>query len=262
MAIIAPPKLRGITMRQAFVAANWKMNGTKSSVAELLEGLKANVNNAKAEVVVFAPAIFLEQVGKALEGSEIKFGAQNIITAESGAFTGETSLPMIKEFGCSHVLVGHSERRTMYAETDQLVAEKTAAALAAGVTPVVCIGESLEERESGVTLKVCAAQLQAVIDVIGIAALADTVIAYEPIWAIGTGVTATSEQAQDTHDEIRKFLAEQDANVAQKVQILYGGSMKGANAGELIGQNDIDGGLVGGASLIATEFAAIISAAE
>ena len=249
-------------MRQAFVAANWKMNGTKSSVTELVEGLKAKVNNAKAEVVVFVPAIFTQQVATALQGTDIKFGAQNIHTAASGAFTGETSLPMIKEFGCTYVLVGHSERRTLFGETDAIVAEKTAAALDAGITPVVCIGETLEEREAGVTEKVCATQLQAVIDKVGIAAIANTVIAYEPVWAIGTGKTASSEQAQDVHAFIRKMLAEQDANVAAKVQVLYGGSMKGANAAELIGQTDIDGGLVGGASLIADEFAAIVAAAE
>ena len=168
---------------------------------------------------------------------------------------------MLKEVGCTHVLTGHSERRTMYGETDQIVAEKTQTALEAGLTPVFCIGETLEERESGVTEQVVARQIQAVIDAVGVQAFADIVIAYEPVWAIGTGVTASAQQAQDVHAFIRAMFAKEDAAIAEKLVILYGGSMKAANAEELIGQADIDGGLVGGASLMAEEFAAICKAA-
>lgn len=248
-------------MRRIIVAANWKMNGDKAEVAELLNGFKAQLETDKADVVVFAPAVFLPKLETELADSAIQFGGQNAWTEPKGAFTGELSLGMLKEFGATHVLVGHSERRTIFGESDELVAAKTKAALEAGVTPMLCIGETLEEREEGVTEKVVTDQVQAVIDVIGVEALADTVIAYEPVWAIGTGKTATAEQAQEVHAAIRAFIAKQSADVAEKVQILYGGSVKAASAAELFAKPDVDGGLVGGASLLVEEFAGIVAAA-
>jgi triosephosphate isomerase len=249
-------------MRRKIAAANWKMNGTKASVAELLDGFKANINAEECEVVVFAPSVYLGSVESAFAGTAFKYGAQNCYTAESGAYTGETSLPMIKDFGAEYALVGHSERRTLFGETDAVVADKVEAALAQGVTPMLCIGETLEERESGVTGEVCRRQVKAVLDKVGVEGMSKLVIAYEPVWAIGTGKTATPEQAQETHAEIRAYLAEADADMAEKVQILYGGSVKAASAPELFGQPDIDGGLVGGASLIVDEFAGICAAAK
>lgn len=247
-------------MRQALVAANWKMNGTRGQVAELLSGFKAGINTEACQVAVFAPAVFLSDVQQSLQGSAIAWGGQNAHSADSGAFTGETSLGMLKEFGCQYVLVGHSERRTLFGETDAVVAEKVAAALAAGVTPMLCIGETLEERESGVTAEVCRRQLQAVLDAVGVAGFRNLVIAYEPVWAIGTGKTASPEQAQEVHADLRAFLAAADAEMAEKIQILYGGSVKAASAAELFAMPDIDGGLVGGASLQVEEFVGICNA--
>ncbi|MFY0665783.1 MAG: triose-phosphate isomerase [Natronospirillum sp.] len=248
-------------MRQALVAANWKMNGTRAQVAELLAGFKAGINAQACQVAVFSPAVFLSDVQQALQGSAIAWGGQNIHSAESGAYTGETSLGMLKEFGCQYVLVGHSERRTLFGETDALVAEKVAAALAAGVTPMLCIGETLEERESGVTAEVCRRQLKAVLDTVGVAGFNKLVVAYEPVWAIGTGKTASPEQAQEVHADLRAFLQDADAEMAKKIQILYGGSVKAASAAELFAMPDIDGGLVGGASLQIEEFVGICNAA-
>ena len=248
-------------MRRSMVAANWKMNGNLASNAELATAFAKNIDTSNVDVVVFAPSIYLASLSEQLADSAIAVGGQNACTAAKGAFTGETALYMLKEVGCTHVLTGHSERRTMYGETDQVVAEKTQTALEAGLTPVFCIGETLEERESGVTEQVVARQIQAVIDAVGVQAFADIVIAYEPVWAIGTGVTASAQQAQDVHAFIRAMFAKEDAAIAEKLVILYGGSMKAANAEELIGQADIDGGLVGGASLMAEEFAAICKAA-
>lgn len=247
-------------MRQALVAANWKMNGTRGQVAELLSGFKAGINTEACQVAVFAPAVFLSDVQQSLQGSAIAWGGQNAHSADSGAFTGETSLGMLKEFGCQYVLVGHSERRTLFGETDAVVAEKVAAALAAGVTPMLCIGETLEERESGVTAEVCRRQLQAVLDAVGVAGFRNLVIAYEPVWAIGTGKTASPEQAQEVHADLRAFLAAADAEMAEKIKILYGGSVKAASAAELFAMPDIDGGLVGGASLQVEEFVGICNA--
>ena len=249
-------------MRQKLVAGNWKMNGSKASIKELLDGIKKGIGDVvDSEVAVCPPAIYLGEVESQLSGSPIAWGAQNLSTEESGAFTGETSAAMVNDFGCKYVLVGHSERRTLYGEDDAIVAKKYAVARAAGLKPVLCIGETLDERESGVTEEVCARQIQAVIDLEGIAALADGVIAYEPVWAIGTGKTASPEQAQEVHAFIRKSLSEQDAAVAEKVQILYGGSMNAGNAADLLAQQDIDGGLIGGASLKAEDFLTICRAA-
>lgn len=249
-------------MRTPIIAGNWKMNGSRSSIKELLEGIKSGMGDVKsAEVVVCAPAIYLADVSEQLSGSKVAWGGQNLSTEAKGAFTGEISADMLLDFKSEYVIVGHSERRTLYGDTDQLVAEKFEVARKAGLKPILCIGESLEERESGVTTDVCARQINAVIERSGIEALAGGVIAYEPIWAIGTGVTATPEQAQETHAAIRKLIADKDAAVAEKVRIQYGGSMNAGNAAELLAMDDIDGGLIGGASLKAEDFLAICKAA-
>lgn len=249
-------------MRQNLVAGNWKMNGSKADIKELLDGIKKGIGDVEtAEVAVCPPFIYLGEVESQLSGTPIAWGAQNLSTEEKGAFTGEISAAMINDFGCKYVLVGHSERRSFYAEDDAVVANKFSVARAAGLKPILCIGETLEEREKGVTNDVVARQLEAVITLEGVAALADGVIAYEPVWAIGTGKTASPEQAQEVHAFIRKLLAAKDESVAARVQILYGGSMNAANAAELLAQTDIDGGLIGGASLKAEDFLTICRAA-
>jgi len=249
-------------MRQILVAGNWKMNGSKASIKELLDGIKMGIGDvASAEVAVCPPFVYLADVEDQLTGTPVVWGAQNLSTEEKGAFTGEVAASMINDFSCKYVIVGHSERRTLYGEDDALVARKFAVARAAGLKPILCIGETLEEREKGVTNDVVSRQIEAVIALEGAAALADGVIAYEPVWAIGTGKTASPEQAQEVHRFIRQRIAEKDAAVAQKVQILYGGSMNAANAAELLGQPDIDGGLIGGASLKAEDFLTICRAA-
>ncbi len=249
-------------MRQPLVAGNWKMNGSRASVKELLEGIKNGMGSvAKAEVAVCAPYIYIPDTQSQLAGSEIAWGGQNLSTEASGAFTGEIAASMLLDFGCKYVIVGHSERRTLYGEDDALVAKKFGVALAAGLVPILCVGESLEEREQGITEEVVARQLDAVTEAEGIAALADAVIAYEPVWAIGTGRTATPEQAQEMHAFIRAQIASESPRVAEAIRIVYGGSVKPDNAAELFSEADIDGGLVGGASLKADEFSAIVSAA-
>ena len=249
-------------MRQVLIAGNWKMNGSRSSIRELLDGVKAGAGDVKsAELAVCAPFPYLADVQEQLTGSAISWGAQNLSTEEKGAFTGETSAAMLLDFGCKYVIVGHSERRSLYGEDDALVAQKFAVARNAGLKPILCVGETLEERESDVTEDVVARQLDAVITLEGAGALADGVIAYEPVWAIGTGKTATPDQAQSVHAFIRAKLAGVDAGVADKVQILYGGSMNPGNAAELLAMADIDGGLIGGASLKADDFLAIGKAA-
>lgn len=249
-------------MRKPLVAGNWKMNGSRESVKALLDGIKAGVGEVTAaDMAVCAPYVFLADVQQQLDGSAIGWGAQNLSTEAAGAFTGEISADMIKDFGCQYVIVGHSERRALYGESDEVVAHKYEVARNAGLVALLCVGETLEERESGVTEQVVSRQLDAVIDRVGIAALSDGVIAYEPVWAIGTGKTASPEQAQEVHAFIRQKLAGLDAGVADKTRILYGGSMNAGNAAELIGQADIDGGLIGGASLKAEDFLAIGRAA-
>lgn len=250
-------------MRTPLVMGNWKLNGTKESVSTLIKGLEAAADAAtNVEVAVCPPAIFIEQVANLVADNSIEFGAQDVSTNVSGAFTGETSPVMVKEFGAKYSLVGHSERRQYHNETDAVVAAKFVAIQEHGLVPVLCIGETLEEREANVTTTVVETQLKAVIDVAGIDALENCVIAYEPVWAIGTGKVATSEQAQEVHAHIRSWLAEQSKVVAEKVQILYGGSVKAASANELFAQADIDGGLVGGAALIVEEFVGIIEGAK
>ncbi len=250
-------------MRRPLVAGNWKMNGSIKSVRELLEGLKAGAGEVKnAEMAVCPPAVFISQVQEQLSGSAIAWGGQDLSVEASGAFTGEIAASMLNDFACKYVIVGHSERRTYHGESDELVAKKYAAARAAGLVPILCIGETLEEREQGITEDVCARQLNAVIELEGIEALTDGVVAYEPVWAIGTGKTATPEQAQDVHAFIRGRVAEKSGEVAEGLRILYGGSMKPDNARELIGKPDIDGGLIGGASLKAADFLGICTAAN
>lgn len=246
-------------MRKKLVAGNWKMHGSLAENAALLAAIKPAL--AGIEAVVCVPFPYLAQAQALLTGSSIAWGAQNVSEQGKGAFTGEVSAAMLLDFGCKYVIVGHSERRSLYGESDALVARKFMAAQAAGLTPILCVGESLDERESGVTEAVVARQLDAVIDAAGVGALATAVVAYEPVWAIGTGKTATPEQAQAVHAFIRGKIAALDADVAARLVVQYGGSVKAANAAELMVQPDIDGGLIGGASLVADEFVAICRAA-
>jgi triosephosphate isomerase len=250
-------------MRQPLVAGNWKMNGTRASVAELLAGLKAGIGRVNAaEVAVCAPAVFIPEAQAALDGSAIRWGGQDLSVHESGAYTGEISGSMLRDFGCHYVIIGHSERRAYHGESDALVAEKFAAARKAGLVPILCVGETLEEREQGVTEQVVGRQLDAVIAHCGIDTVGEGVIAYEPVWAIGTGKTATPEQAQEVHAFIRGRLQAASAAVADAMRVLYGGSMNPKNAAELMAQADIDGGLIGGASLKPDDFLAVCAAAN
>ena len=236
------------------------MNASKESVNSLIEGILSGMSDVSSEVIVCAPFPYLSQVESLINNSDLKLGAQNLNVNLKGAFTGEVSADMIKDFGAQHVIVGHSERRSLYGETSTVVAEKTKAAIDAGLTPLLCVGESLEERESGRTEAVVAEQLNAVISLLGIDAFDGIIIAYEPVWAIGTGLTASPEQAQSVHLFIRKLLADISERVAQKTPILYGGSMNAGNAADLISCADIDGGLIGGAALKADDFLQICKA--
>ena len=247
-------------MRATLIAGNWKMNGDLQFAIDLIEAIKAG-DAGKAELAVCPPAVYLMKVGGMLAESGIALGAQNVCDQEKGAFTGEVSANMLRECGCRYAIVGHSERRTLYGESDRLVAERFAMALEAGLEPILCVGETLDEREGGVTETIVGRQIDAVVERCGVDAFARAVIAYEPVWAIGTGQVATPEQAQAVHAFIRARLARASEDVAQKVQILYGGSMNPGNAGELLAQPDIDGGLIGGASLKANDFLAIAQAA-
>lgn len=250
-------------MRRPLVAGNWKMNGSLASVRELLAGLKEGIDEVKvAEVAVCPPAIYIPETQAQLAGTPISWGGQDLSVHESGAYTGEIAGPMLRDFDCKFVIIGHSERRTYHGETDELVAEKFTAARKAGLVPIFCIGETLEEREGGITEKVVARQLDAVIEHCGVEMLGEGVIAYEPVWAIGTGKTATPGQAQEVHAFIRSRVAKSSSDVAEGLRILYGGSMKPDNAAELLAKPDIDGGLIGGASLKAADFLGICTAAN
>jgi triosephosphate isomerase len=245
-------------MRQPLVAGNWKMNGSLDSIRKLVEGIKGGVGTVTtAELAVCPPYVYIPQVAALLEGTAITLGAQDVNDQESGAHTGEVAAGMLRDVGCKYAIVGHSERRSIYGESDEFTARKFAAARRTGLVPILCVGELLDEREQGITEQVVARQLDAVIDREGIAAIGEAVIAYEPVWAIGTGKTASPEQAQEVHAFIRDKLAGLDGDVAERVQILYGGSVKGSNAAELFAMADIDGGLIGGASLAADDFLAI-----
>lgn len=260
-------------MRRFLVAGNWKLHGSSEMTAELISGVArrvleiATISEQKAlpyDILVCPPAPYLAQAVTASESQPMAVGGQNVSQHLTGAFTGEMSLPMMSDIGCEYVLLGHSERRELFGETDQQIAEKFAACVAheSGITPILCVGETLEQRKSGATETVVAEQLDAVLGQIGIEAFSNAVIAYEPVWAIGTGETASPEQAQEVHAFIRAKLAEKSAEIADKLRILYGGSVKPGNASELFAQPDIDGGLVGGASLDVDSFAGICEAAE
>jgi triosephosphate isomerase (TIM) len=250
-------------MPQKLVVGNWKMHGSLAGNKLLLDALMPMLADLRgAACAVCVPFPYMAQVQAALSGSNIAWGAQNLSEHEKGAFTGEVSSSMLLDFGCSYVIVGHSERRALYGENDQAVAKKFVAALNSGLTPILCVGETLQERESGVTEAVVARQLDAVLELVGVGGLEKSVLAYEPVWAIGTGMTASPEQAQAVHAFIRGKIAALDAAVAAKLTIQYGGSVKASNAAELFAMPDIDGGLIGGASLVAEEFAAICLAAQ
>lgn len=238
-------------MRQKFIAGNWKMYGSLQETSILLSELEKGVGSLEnVELAVFPPFPYLAETARILEGTKIAWGGQNLSTALSGAFTGEVSALMLRDFGCRYVLVGHSERRQFFGETDQIVAEKFKIAASADLTPILCVGETLAERQAGQTLAVVERQLQAVLALEqGSRALYNAVLAYEPVWAIGTGETATPEQAQEVHSHLRQCVAKADETLAKQLRILYGGSVKRDNVFALTSMPDIDGGLVGGASL-------------
>lgn len=249
-------------MRRKLVAGNWKMHGGLARNRDLLQSLvQAIGKGGSADCAVCVPFPYLAQTQELLKSTAIAWGAQTVSEHAQGAYTGEVSAAMLVDFGCRYVLVGHSERRSLYGESNETVAAKFVAAVQAGLTPVLCLGETLEQREGNITEQVIAAQLDAVLQAAGMSGFANAVIAYEPVWAIGTGRTATPQQAQDVHAFIRERLAKSDAILAQRLQILYGGSVKPQNAAELFGMADIDGGLIGGASLVAQDFLAICQAA-
>lgn len=252
-------------MRIGLVAANWKMNGQKESNEALLDAILNGLNSVFAQqkvqpdILICPPALYLPQVSKKLAGCQIQVGAQNVHCAASGAFTGEISAGMLKDAKCTYVIIGHSERREIFGEDDQFIAEKFIAAQANDLIPVLCVGETQAQREAGETSETVLGQLKAVLSHAGVAAFKNAVIAYEPVWAIGTGLTASPEQAQDVHALIRATISELDVDIGEQIRIIYGGSVKAANAAELFEKQDIDGALVGGASLVAEEFLKICS---
>jgi triosephosphate isomerase (TIM) len=250
--------------RSLIVMGNWKMNGTRGDNESLLRELIFESKKfTSVEMAVCPPSVFIDAVAQQVNGSSLRVGAQDLCEqTKPGAFTGEVLGTMLKELGCRYVLVGHSERRHVYGETDQRVAEKFAAALHSGLVPVLCVGETLAEREAGETEAVLDRQLDAVLNAVEISGFRTAVIAYEPVWAIGTGKTATPEQAQAAHAHLRGRLTALDAKIGNSISMLYGGSVNAGNAAELFAQADVDGGLVGGASLKATEFLAICGAAQ
>jgi triosephosphate isomerase (TIM) len=250
-------------MRRPIVAGNWKMHGSRSETARLIEELLSHAPvDPAATCVVCPPFVYLQEAGRLLRDSVFSLGAQDLCADTHGAFTGEISAAMLKDVGCEYVIVGHSERRLMYRESNQLIARKFGAAHGKGLVPILCVGEQLAEREAGQTRDVVARQLDAVLELCGAGALEHGVIAYEPVWAIGTGRNATPEQAQDVHAFIRARIGARDARIAGVTRILYGGSVKAGSAAELFAMPDVDGGLVGGASLKADEFLAILAAAR
>lgn len=249
-------------MRRPVVAGNWKMHGSRAANQVLLGELERRVKSEwPVDLVVLPPYVYLADAVRMLDEGQIRVGAQDVCAEAGGAFTGQVSAAMLKDVGCRYVIVGHSERRRLYHEDDALVSRKFAAVLAVGLTPVLCVGETLEEHETHQAQAVVARQIDAVIAMNGIASFAKAIIAYEPVWAIGTGRTASPQQAQGVHAHLRGRIAAQDANIARHLRILYGGSVKGGNAAELFLMPDVDGGLVGGASLSADEFLEICAAA-
>jgi triosephosphate isomerase len=248
-------------MRRLMVAGNWKMHGSRSDSAALVgELLHSDLGDGGPEVLICPPFVYLWEIGRQLRGSNIALGGQDVCAEPVGAHTGEVSAAMLKDVGCTHVIVGHSERRALYGEDDALVARKFMAAQHEGLVPILCVGETLEEREAGQTAEVVCRQLDAVVGVAGVTAFDKAVLAYEPVWAIGTGKTATPAQAQEVHGLLRARIAEKDGKMAACLRILYGGSVKAANAAELFAMQDVDGGLVGGASLNGEEFRRICEA--
>lgn len=255
---------KGISMRKALVIGNWKMNGLQARNAELVAAVASGVSDetfARVDVGVCPPFVYLQAVAQQLDDTAVAVGAQNMSQHASGAYTGEVSAEMLLDTGCSLVILGHSERRSLFAETDADIAGKVNAALAAQLTPVVCVGETLQQREAGDAESVVSEQLLQALAGLGAEALEQVVVAYEPVWAIGTGLTASPEQAQEIHQALRKVLNGLSAEAADKMRILYGGSVNAANADTLFAQPDIDGGLIGGASLKAEDFIAICRAA-
>ena len=250
-------------MRTPLVAGNWKMNGSRAMAAGLMADVRAGLAGiGDVDVVICPPFVLVRQCSQAAEGTSIAVGGQNLDSHEPGAFTGEIAAEMLMDAGCEYVIVGHSERRSLYGETDELVAHKTRVAFTKGLTPIICLGETLEEREQGATEEVVTRQLVAVLSEAGAEIFPRAIIAYEPGWAIGTGRTATDAQAQDVHALVRELLAGANSTAAESTRILYGGSVKPENAAGLFSQPDIDGGLIGGASLKAEDFLGIIRAAN
>ena len=250
-------------MRHPLVMGNWELNGSRHMVHELVSNLRKELAGvAGCAVAIAPPEMYIDMAKREAEGSHIMLGAQNVDLNLSGAFTGETSAAMLKDIGAQYIIIGHSERRTYHKESDELIAKKFAVLKEQGLTPVLCIGETEAENEAGKTEEVCARQIDAVLKTQGAAAFEGAVIAYEPVWAIGTGKSATPAQAQAVHKFIRDHIAKVDANIAEQVIIQYGGSVNASNAAELFAQPDIDGALVGGASLKADAFAVIVKAAE
>lgn len=249
-------------MRRPIVVGNWKMHGSRAENARLIDDLAGQYPaEAAADCVVCPPLVYLLEVGRMLRDTPIGLGAQDVCAETHGAFTGEVSAAMLKDVGCEYAIVGHSERRLLYRESDQLVARKFASAHARGLVPILCVGEQLAEREAGRTAEVVSRQLDIVLELCSAETLAQAVVAYEPVWAIGTGRTASPEQAQEVHALIRARIRVRDARIAAATRILYGGSVKASNAAELFAMADVDGGLIGGASLKADEFLAILAAA-
>lgn len=247
--------------RRPLVAANWKMNGTLATLRPLVQQITQGLQSfTDLDVAICAPYIYMSEIQTLLKGSAIVPGAQDVSEHAAGAYTGEISGAMLTDYACRYVIVGHSERRTLYHDSDQVVAEKFVKVCAQGLVPILCVGEQLQERQAGVTEEVIARQLNEVISRAGIDMFANAVIAYEPVWAIGTGLTATPEQAEEVHGFIRLQLARHADAIADKIRILYGGSVKAGNARELFSRPDIDGGLIGGASLVAGDFLAICQA--
>ncbi|HLT92370.1 MAG TPA: triose-phosphate isomerase [Woeseiaceae bacterium] len=248
-------------MRDYLIAGNWKMNGGSDANAALVRGILSGASDLSCKLLICPPFPYLVPVAEMLRGTPVALGAQNVSEHRPGAYTGEVAAAMLTDVGCEYVIVGHSERRSLFGESNATVAAKFKAALAEGLVPILCVGETLEQREAGDTEQVIDAQLDAVLEGAGLEGFARAVVAYEPVWAIGTGRTATPEQAQAVHRHIRERLAAQDAGIAERLPILYGGSVKGDNAAGLLAMPDIDGGLIGGASLKAEEFLAIARAA-
>jgi len=256
-------------VRKTLVAGNWKLNGSKASITELLKGILSGMPNdvtPDTQVAVCVPYIYISYIRDILEkenaASMIQLGSEDISKYESGAYTGEISGLMLKDFSCEYSIVGHSERRTLFSETDLDIAKKFALSQKHGIKPILCVGELLEDRERGITEEVIGRQLDVVINLVGVESFVESVIAYEPVWAIGTGVTASSEQAQNVHKFIRNKIAQINQDVAEKVQIIYGGSVNATNANKLFAMPDVDGGLIGGASLEAKSFLAICRAGK